>query len=357
MNFVNALIYSRHPVVRILRHVLFWITDIASYLGVVSVNREINTTEVLNILMRITPVMLTAYFIIYYLIPNYSKLKDGKLILWILGVLLFLGIGMRYYINFVVNPLLGITPPTPFNILDFPLIISQVFGHMSVICMAVTIKLVKNKIELGQTNEQLQAEKKIAELNFLKSQMHPHFLFNTLNTLYSETIHETGKAQQVVLHLSSMLRFILDECNKPMIPISKEIRVIQDFIALEKLRHGERLNVNTVINIEDQSALISPLIFLPFIENSFKHTLHYQRGQITIDIQLNLVNDHFNLSVENDRVSEPGKVNGYSSGKGILNVKRQLDLIYGNDYSLNVNGSKEKYHVELKVPVKANANV
>jgi two-component system, LytTR family, sensor kinase len=357
MHLINALIYSRHPVVRLLRHILFWTADVGSYLSVISINKEINTTEILNILLRLVPVIITTYFILYYLIPNYSKLKDSRLILWILAVLLFLGVGMRYYIYYFVNPLLSIIPSTPYKVLDFRLVINQVFSHMSVICMAVTIRLVKNKIELGQSNEQLQNEKRTAELNFLKAQMQPHFLFNTLNTLYSETIHETGKAQQVVLHLSSLMRFILDECNKPLISISKEILVIQDFIALEKLRHGDRLNVSTEIDIDDQSALISPLIFLPFVENSFKHTLDSQRGVINIHIELKLDGNHFNLSVENDRVSERGKVNGYSPGKGIINTRRQLDLIYGKDYSLNINGTEKTYRVALKVPVKSNANV
>src|SRR5258708_31239424 len=104
--------------------------------------------------------------------------------------------------------------------------------------------------------------------------MHSHFLFNTLNTLYSETMQDSGKAEQVVLHLSNLLRFILDECNKPLIAVSKEIKVIHDYIELEKLRHGSRLQVSLSVPESDQSLFISPLIFLPFIENSFKHSLN-----------------------------------------------------------------------------------
>ncbi|HEY3430720.1 MAG TPA: histidine kinase, partial [Cyclobacteriaceae bacterium] len=201
MKAISTLIYSNNIGIRILRHALFWIADILFSLSVVSVNGEVNITELKAVSLRTIPLALTTYFVLYYLIPVYSKKNDNsKLILWILGVLVFIGVGMRYFNFYLVRPLLDLDVVN-FNILDIPLIVRNIFSCMALICMAVTIKLVKNKSELQQRNEQLEAEKKLAELNFLKAQMQPHFLFNTLNTLYSETIQESGKAQQVVLHL------------------------------------------------------------------------------------------------------------------------------------------------------------
>lgn len=359
MKAISTLIYSNNIGVRILRHALFWIADILFYLSVVSVNGEVDPLEVIAVFLRTIPLALTTYFILYYLIPLYSKQNDnGKLILWILAVLIFIGIGMRVINMYMINPLLGIKPSNP-DIFDVPTIVRNIFSCMSVICMAVTIKLVKNRADLQQRNEQLEAEKKLAELNFLKAQMQPHFLFNTLNTLYSETIQESGKAQQVVLHLSNLLRFILDECNKPFIPVSHEIKVIKNFVELEQLRHGSRLEVKLKVEEMDQSALVSPLIFLPFVENSFKHTLKNKRGEIQISIAIGMNNNRLSLFVENNHVNSVEKlnghhVNGHSAGKGTTNTKRQLDLLYGNDYSLKVDDRNNMYSVTLSIPVKNN---
>lgn len=352
MDFITVLIYSKRTSVRILRHVLFWLADIASYLSVTSLSREITAAEVYAILLRITPIILTTYFIIYYLIPSFSKPNDkGRLVLLILAVLAFLGIGMRFYVYFVVNDLLDLPRTDEFVILDIRPIIGQIFASMSVVCMAVTIKLVKNKTELETTNLKLQDEKRQAELNFLKAQMQPHFLFNTLNTLYSETIKESAQGPQIVLHLSNLLRFMLDECNKPFIPVANEIRVIQDFIALEQMRHGSRLNVHLNIHDLDETAQISPLVFLPFVENSFKHTLLNQRGTVQIEIEIGMSGDTIYLIVQNDRIEE--KINGKAPSKGIANISRQLELLYGREHSLNIEDGSEKFRVTLKIPARA----
>ncbi|HEU5292401.1 MAG TPA: histidine kinase [Cyclobacteriaceae bacterium] len=355
MKAISTLIYSNQIGIRIFRHVIFWVTDILFYLSVVTVNGEIDPKEVYAVVMRTFPLALTTYFILYYLIPVFSKQNDnGKLILWILGVLIFIGVGMRMFNFYMVYPILDITPVKGSTLFDFPSIVRNMFSCMSVICMAVTIKLVKNKSELQQRNEQLETEKKLTELNFLKAQMQPHFLFNVLNTLYSETIQESGKAQQVVLNLSNLLRFILDECNKPHIPVHYEIQVIKNFVELEKLRHGARLQVSLKVNEDlDQSAMVSPLIFLPFVENSFKHSLQNNRGPVQIVIEIGMKDERIFLFVENNNhLNGTPRINGHPSGKGNANTKRQLDLLYGHHYSLTIDDRNDKYQVMLAIPVK-----
>lgn len=352
MNLINAFIFSNKPLVRILRHVVFWATDITSYFIVSSANTEINSALVYGILLKIPLVAAVAYFILYYIIPEFSKRpNNGKLFLWIIGILFFLGVGIRYYRQWVINPIIDPANTQDFHVWEFSRIVSEIFSGMVVICMAVVIKLIKNRTELQQSNQQLAIEKKTAELNFLKAQMQPHFLFNTLNTLYSETIQESGKAQQVVLYLSGLLRFILDECNKPFIPLSHEIRVIRDFIALEQLRHGARLSVTFTVVDVNPTMMISPLIFLPFVENSFKHTLNTIRGKIHINITITMKGDHVAMQIENDK-GEPQHVNGHEPGKGIANVKRQLELLYGKDYKLELNDSEKQYRVSLIIPAR-----
>lgn len=322
--------------------------DIISYLSVVSVNGVVSRYEFYGVLLRTVPLAATVYFVIYYLIPVFSRKGDyGKLILGILGVLVFIGVGLRFFNYYVVNAILDPSQNVNYEIFHTPLIVRNIFSSMSVICMAATIKLVKNKSELQQRNEQLETERKAAELNFLKAQMHPHFLFNTLNTLYSETMQHSGKAEQVVLHLSNLLRFILEECNKPWVSLDDEIKVIRDYAALERLRHGERLQVNIVAPPTTSNVMVSPLLFLPFVENSFKHSLANLRGRVSIDIHIEALPGVIQFEVSNDHAPTTS-VNGH--GVGIANVKRQLDLLYENRYSLHINESDHKFTVVLSIP-------
>jgi two-component system LytT family sensor kinase len=352
MKLINAFIFSNRIGIRITRHVLFWATDIISYFIVASASTEVNSVLVYGILLKMPLVAAAAYFILYYIIPEFSRGgSNGKLFAWIFVILIYLGIVVRYWRYYVIHP---IVEPEAENIIiwSFSRIVQEIFSASVVISMAIVIKLSKNKSELQQSNEQLIAEKKTAELNFLKAQMQPHFLFNTLNTLYSETIQESGKAQQVVLYLSGLLRFILEECNKPFIPIGQEIKVIKDFIALEELRHGSRLTVSLVVLDINPKTVISPLVFLPFVENSFKHTLQHKRGHIHIDIAIKMKDDNFHMVIENDKEENPNRMNGHEPGQGIANVRRQLEILYGKQFSLELDDAPKRYRISLLVPAK-----
>jgi sensor histidine kinase YesM len=349
LKHLNAFVYSKKWGIRILRHLVFWTVDIVSYLGIVS-NNDLTVNEVFAVLLRTIPLALATYFVLYYLIPNFSKHNDyAKLILGILVVLAVIGVGLRYFNFYVVSPLLNIELGTNYVVLDKPSVIRNIFSCMSVICMAATIKLIKNKTDLLQRNEMLVAEKKEAELSFLKAQMHPHFLFNTLNTLYSETMQHSEKAEQVVLHFSSLLRFILEECNKPAIRLGNELKVIQDYIEIEKLRHGARLDVNLSVERIDPETEISPLLFLPFVENSFKHSLSSIRGKISISISIHQQKGKIRLTVEND-TDKQISTHHATSGRGIANIRRQLELLYDKNYSLTIEEASNKFKVALLIP-------
>lgn len=351
MRLINKLIYSNHPGVWLLRHTLFWATNIFNWLVVVSFYKELVIEDVYYLLLVIPLAMMATYFIIYYLLPGFShNFSNARLFLYILCVLFTLGFLLRVYKIHFVYPILGTTPTTGPEWLTLGLIINEVFYWLGAIGMAGTLKLIKGRTELQQRNEMLLNEKRIAELSFLKMQMHPHFFFNTLNTLYSETIKNTEKAGQVVMHLSDLFRFILEECDKPVITLEKEVKVINDYISLEQLRHGKRLKVNFATPENTSGITLSPLLFLPFIENSFKHSLANVRGPVTIDIRISVNDGRIRLDVENDRADalEPG----HSTGKGIANIKRQLTLLYNKDHRLTMHDDADKYRVALEIPSK-----
>ena len=349
MKFLDTFIYSDHIGIRIFRHVLFWTTDFFSYLVVISANTQINSAIVIGMLTRVPLVVCITYFIMYYLIPRYStNKKRWELALWLLAILVFIGVGLRYYRYYIITPILEPDSVIPPDVFAFGRILGEIFSWMAVMCMAIAIKLIKTKNKLQQQNEELVAEKRIAELSFLKSQMHPHFLFNTLNTLYSDAIKTDSRSEQIVLRLSNLMRFILEECNKPLISLQKEIKVIEDYVALEKIRHGSRLEVDFKCEVQNQSILISPLLLLPFVENSFKHTLSSQPGVIPILIRVNAEKNRVHLRVEND-VTKYAQPIAPDHGLGIKNVRKQLELLFDKNFKLDITEG-DKYIVNLSVP-------
>jgi len=349
MNFISTLIYSKNKGVRILRHVLFWVANLVSYLAITSSGTELEPVVVFGLISRLALVAGVVYLIFFYLIPRYSEGQHlFELVGWTLAIMLFIGVGIPYLRYYVINPLLWPECPAPSNPFFFGSILAEIFNWMAVICTAIAIKVTKTKNELQQKAGELLNEKRRAELSFLKAQMHPHFLFNTLNTLYLEAINTDTRSEQIVLRLSNLMRFILEECNKPLIPLKKEIQVIHDYIELEKIRHGSRLQIDFQNNVKDSSVLISPLLLLPFVENSFKHTLSRLPGIIPITIRISSDGGYILLHVENNMAAKSADIIS-RDGMGIRNVQKQLDLLFDKNYKLDISANG-KYIVNLRVP-------
>ncbi len=347
MNAIDSLVFSTRTDVRILRHALFWLIDCFLVVLVLSADSGVTWQRFFERLAIVPLSVGVTYFIIYYLWPGYAKDHDWvKLILGLLFATFFMLYGMRYYRVVVVDPLFtNLTQVS--DRWNFLKVLRDSFRWLPGIFAAIMIKVMKSRTELVQNNAALMKERNISELAFLKAQMHPHFLFNTLNTLYSEGIVGGGKGEEIVLRLSNLLRFVLEECSLPMVSIDKEIRIVEDYIQLEKLRHGNRLIIDYQVRIHGAPAHISPLLLMPFVENSCKHSLSTTRGQVHIKIQIHAEPDLVKLYIEND-VGE--KRSEFSLGTGISNVKRQLELLFKNAYSLNIKQVAEKYTVSLEIP-------
>lgn len=345
MKLINTFIYSNQPGIRLLRHALFWLADIFNWM-IVAVSAGAPRSEIHTFLLSLPICMVATYFILYYLMPRHS---GSALVAYIVITVVVMGILLRLHKVFIASPITGISFPEGYPHWGMGLLIREIFTWLGVVGMAIIIKLVKNKTDLQKRNEQLVAEKRQAELNFLKAQMHPHFLFNTLNTLYSETLQGASREQEIVLNLASLLRFTLEECNKTEITLAREIEVIRHYIQLEKMRHGARMNVTLTTPQQNLPYRISPLIFLPFVENSFKHALRNVRGTVNIVIHIQTSENRAVLTVENDHVSGNGTANG--QGTGISNIRRQLELLYDRDYSLQISDKDNKYRVVLSIPV------
>jgi two-component system, LytTR family, sensor kinase len=220
------------------------------------------------------------------------------------------------------------------------------FSTGSIFFFAI-IRHIYNYIKLKQAAQQLRIEKQAAELSYLRSQTNPHFLFNTLNNIYSLTRDKSDLAPESVLRLSKILRFMLYETGGTYISIEQELKIISDYIALEKLRYDESLRINFNYDVEDMKQALPPLLLIPLVENAFKHGASETRSQPFVDIHLSVNNRQLKFVVKNSAESFSGE-GSVKENIGLSNLRRQLELLY-TDYDLSVQQGESVFTAILKI--------
>jgi LytS/YehU family sensor histidine kinase len=213
-------------------------------------------------------------------------------------------------------------------------------------------------LRVQREKKKLQNETLQTELKFLKSQINPHFLFNTLNSLYALTLRKSDDAPIIVLRLSEMMRYMLYECNEKRVLLSQELKYLENYLELEKLRQSKNVDIRLTINGEVDGQMIAPLMFIPFVENGFKHGLNTSLKEGYIHVNIDVQDDYLHLSVENNKsknsqTSIEGKKSG---GIGLVNVKRRLELMYPNKHTLKIVDDDNIYRVEMSIQLFKNKN-
>lgn len=220
--------------------------------------------------------------------------------------------------------------------------------------IAAALKLFRMQIITLKNEKDLVKDKLETELKFLKNQINPHFLFNTLNNIYALARKKSDKTPEVVVRLSKLLRFMLYESAKATIPIADEIRILDDYVQLEKIRHSKSMDVIFLKEIDDYDKRIAPLILLPFIENAFKHGINETINETSIEIRVELKAGQLLFFVKNSHDREDGKP--VNENIGLRNVRRQLELMY-NDFSLNTTNLAQTFLVDLKIDLNSNGKI
>jgi len=199
----------------------------------------------------------------------------------------------------------------------------------------------------------LEREKVSTELKFLKAQINPHFLFNTLNNLYSYVVTNSPKAPDMVLQLSGMLDYILYKSQNKVVALREEIETIDHFVELEKIRYGDRLSVKLEVE-GDQSILISPLILLSLVENAFKHGASGDINHPIINIYIRGNQGIVHCEISNTKSEHNGELNdSYKEGIGLTNIKRQLNLIYPDNHSIEIQDGDEDFNISVDIKAAA----
>lgn len=230
------------------------------------------------------------------------------------------------------------------------------FESIFVGAASAAFKITQDWLSHERDRKELQSQQLQSELNFLKAQINPHFLFNTLNNLYALSLKKSEDAPKTVLMLSEMMRYMLYECNAAHVPLQKEINYLKNYLELEKIRLGKNFQVNFDVVGDSQTLEIAPLVFIPFVENSFKHGMNTQINDGFINISFQIEDGLIDFEISNSRNKQPirsltGKKSG---GIGLINIKRRLKLIYPEKHTLEVIEHPETYTTKLQIDLNKN---
>ncbi len=343
---------------RVAKHVLFWGTlfSLSILQDLIVLNDQDLNFGIKDELIYNTCGFLTkiaaSYFIVYFLVPKYVKRKRYVLALLLFClVIYFLAVISRILIVYVAEPL---TIDGPFR--QEPIL--EIFTHFAWLFkkyipniiptsfIFIAVKFFLNEEKEKEKKLKLAKEKAEIELKTLKGQLNPHFLFNTLNNIYSLSIVNSPKTSSSIAKLSEILDQILYKSDSKFISLQSELTLIENYIELEKLRYDERLQVSVTTNITNETE-VPPLILLSLVENAFKHGAGEDDGSPTIAISVESSEKTLVFCIDNSVSKYYQHQNKKSIG--LLNIKKQLDLIYGTGYNLDIQQTSDNFSVTLTI--------
>lgn len=302
-----------------------------------------------------------SYSLMYFVIPRFIiKQRYGVAAFWII-VLFFITALISFLIGIFALPTLRywfFDPEIVKKYIKYQSVSTGIWfglmaglrGGITIGGIAAAIKLMKYWYVKEQRNLQLQKENIATQLQLLKAQVHPHFLFNTLNNIYSYSQSASPVTPSLIMGLSDMLRYILYECNKPLVPLSKEIKMLQDYCSLEKVRYDNHLDLQLDVPVLNDELLIAPLLLLPFAENCFKHGASNLLENAWVSISIKTEGNQLKVKMINSKpLDKNNNTASGSGGLGISNVKTRLHLLYEGKYELQTTTEEDIYIVTLQL--------
>jgi len=222
-------------------------------------------------------------------------------------------------------------------------------GNFIITILSTVLRVIMDWWRYQTEKQALLTQTMQSELRFLKSQINPHFLFNTLNNLYALTLKKSDKAPEIVLKLSEIMRYMLYECNERRVLLSKEIQYIHNYLDLERLRQPKEADINFATEGHISEQMVAPLLFVPFLENSFKHGLnHHVQGGGFVRLRLSVSGEDLEFFIENSKAERiPRQNHPRSGGIGLANVRQRLEMLYPENHTLTVQDEPHRYAVTL----------
>jgi two-component system LytT family sensor kinase len=352
---------------RISLHLIMWIFLFSVYYS--TNNRILQPNTTLTLITSFKDLLLVCiifYSICYYAVPQLLKWR-----IWVFALVLVLCLVMwvvvtHEYAMFVLNTF-NIKGTRGYfyykslvvgNLMSSFSIQQLYFFSLDIIYMVMTPIVIKGIITLARISYKmivlernklsLERDNLALEINFLKSQINPHFLFNNMNNIYSMIVRNDSRAQELVMNLSDVMRYTLYESNVSKIEIKKEIAFIIDYISLEQVRYGDNIVINCDYQYDSEESSISPLLMFPFIENAFKYGARDSVENAFVDIKIDIKDDVLNFSVKNTYDKAEGvKADDGIGGIGIQNVTKRLQLLYPGNHALNITDNDNLFSVAM----------
>lgn len=347
INFINS------KTKRVGVHMFFWIVSLCFFWLLFSRNNQngLNTAVFIAVL---SPIAITiTYYFNYYLIPNFLMAGGYFKFVWYGAIVSIVGLWLSSMGGIMIWIWLA-----DYNIgkvsyasIDVPMLIAALFF---VVLMGVSIKLFRISLQTRYVQEKAEREKlaidnqlKLSELKLLKDQLNPHFLFNTLNNIYGLTLEKSEKAPDLVMRLSEILDYMLYQTSDEKVSLVDELEMVKNYVNIEGQRFEGRYPVVISVNGTPENITIAPLIFLPIIENCFKHGIRKTIDTSGITIQFEILESLIVLKTKNQFSEERLK----SGGIGLTNLRKRLQLIYPNKHHLTINKNDGKFETELKIEI------
>ena len=347
-------------------HVVFW-SLVFGMMLMAGPGNDISALEVLRKIINVTFYMLVVYINLGYLIPRFLSQKNFMTYCLLLLAMVAVFTPIKVFLLYITYEEVD---PREFLLMNQQYIFLLLF---LIAAGSTVIKIISDWQGHQRDRKDLETQRLQSEIKFLKSQINPHFLFNTLNSLYALTLKKSDQAPEIVIKLSEMMRYMLYECNERRVPLQKEVNYIENYLAMEALRQASSADIQFSVEGEITDQTIAPLIFIPFLENSFKHGVNRQINEGYVHVMMKVMDNKLLFRILN---SKPIKASGYSSlpfsqrgesdravatatikngatklsgGIGLVNVRRRLNLLYPNQYKLDIEDNDKEHIVELSL--------
>ena len=346
---------------RLRNHILFWTLYVAfkTYLNISADSDQFSSAfdhawsyyqNLLYMQLSILGIKVPLVYSCFYVLDRYLQ-QQWKIWRTVLGFALLFALGvvfMTFLNHFLILPIILRYTGETLNLFDVSSLLYHFFNLAFVVGIAISLRLMRRQYQSSIRELMLQKEKTEAELKYLKGQINPHFLFNTLNNIYSLARKNAPETAESVLKLSKLMRFMLYNTGHQTILVSDELNLIDDYISLEKLRYTDRLQITYKKSVDDEHQRIAPLLLIHFVENAFKHGASESRKESFINIDISIKEGGLSARIINSKSPDFQSTN--NEPIGMENIKRQLELIYPK-HQLVITNTSETFQVNLSIPL------
>lgn len=330
---------------RIFWHTLFWVFMISFCVVIARNNTKLGASELFVIIVLFGIINVSLFYLNYLVfIPRLlDKKRYGLFVLAIVVSVILYGLG-KYWTALVLRGYMAIHIKAQLSAFGH-YFLSTVFTSLSFLFFSTVLKFSVDWFLNERIQRDLENQRLSAELAFLKSQINPHFLFNSLNSIYSLAYQRSETTPEAILKLSEIMRYMLYECNDNKVDLAKELQYVQNYIDLQKIRFGQKAFIDFKIEGKVENQQIVPLILIAFVENAFKHGVASTQ-QSPIRMRIEVDEGHLRFFIQNRKHTHNRDEAG---GIGLTNVKRRLDLLYPRKHNLEINDETDTYTVELSL--------